>query len=159
MATGLDKIDRVILQVLSKNARVTLQEIANVSSLSRPTIHDRLKKLIQQGYVHGYHMDIDWARMGYAVLAWVALQTEQGNASSHVLEDLGKIPEVESAYLVAGRFDCLVKLRAMNHDHLQRVLFDNIGCIRGFHRAETMVVLTSPLENDMSRLLGVSESQ
>ncbi|PSR34115.1 MAG: Lrp/AsnC family transcriptional regulator [Sulfobacillus benefaciens] len=155
----LDEVDRVILKTLSENARASLQEIANTLGMSRATIHERLKKLNQQGYVRGYKADIDWPRLGYSVVAWVALQTEQGEASYHVLDDLGKIPEVESAYMVAGRFDCLVKLRATDHGHLQRLLFDHIGRIRGFHRAETMVVLSAPLENNVSRLLEESDPE
>lgn len=157
MAGNLDQVDLVILKMLSENARVSLQEIANVLGMSRATIHERLKKLNQNGCVRGYKVDVDWSLLGYPVVAWVALQTEQGEASYFVLDDLGNIPEVESAYMVAGRFDCLVKLRAKNHEHLQRLLFDYVGRIRGFHRAETLVVLSSPLENNIGRLLNADE--
>ncbi len=150
---GLDDIDRVILKMLSENARVSLQDIATALGMSRATIHERVKKLNANGYVRGYKADLDWALLGYPVVAWVALQTEQGSASYFVLDDLGEIPEVESAYMVAGRFDCLVKIRATGHEHLQRLLFDRVGMIRGFRRAETLVVLSAPLENEVGRLL------
>ncbi len=55
----LDEVDRVILKTLSENARASLQEIANTLGMSRATIHERLKKLNQQGYVRGYKADID----------------------------------------------------------------------------------------------------
>lgn len=153
MAVMLDEVDRVILQALSENARMSLQEIANRLGMSRATIHERMKKLLQNGFLKGFRADIDWALLGFPVVAWVALQTEQGDASYYVLDDLEKIAEVESAYMVTGRFDCLVKLRAKDHQDLQRLLFDKVGRIRGFRRAETMVVLSAPLEHNGGRLL------
>jgi DNA-binding Lrp family transcriptional regulator len=143
----LDQQDRRILEFLVANARVSFQDIARELGVSRATVHERVKKMAQLGIIQGYHAAVNWSLVGYPVTALIALQTEQGQASYSVLEDLAKIREVESAYLVAGRFDCIVKVRAESHEHLQAVLFDLIGKIRGFHRAETMVVLTTPLEN------------
>jgi len=147
----VDHIDRTILNHLSQNARISFQDIAEELGVSRATIHERVKRMVHAGVIKGYRAEIDWTLLGYPVVALVALQTEQGQASYYVLEDLSKIKEVEQAYLVAGRFDCLVKIRAHNHEHLQRVLFDQIGQIRGFRRAETMVVLSTPLENNFLR--------
>ncbi|MCY0878952.1 MAG: Lrp/AsnC family transcriptional regulator [Firmicutes bacterium] len=146
----IDQQDRRILEFLMANARVSFQDIAQELGVSRATVHERVKKLTQLGVIQGYHAAINWSLLGYPVTALIALQTEQGQASYSVLEDLAKIREVESAYLVAGRFDCIVKVRAESHEHLQVVLFDLIGKIRGFHRAETMVVLTTPLENHLT---------
>jgi Lrp/AsnC family transcriptional regulator for asnA, asnC and gidA len=146
-------VDRVILRSLLLNARTPLQDIANRLSVSRTTVHQRLRRLQKHGYVRKYKLDIDWSRLGYPLVAWVALQTEQGEGPNYVLDKLSKIPEVKAAYMVVGRFDFLVELRATDHKHLQHLLFDHIGRIRGFHRAETMVVLSAPLENKISRLL------
>ena len=143
----LDATDQFILQHLSANARISFQEIADALGVSRATIHERVKRMVQSGVIKGYHTEIDWIKLGYPVAALVALQTEQGQQSYHVLEDLARIAEVENAYLVTGRFDCVIKLRAKNHEHLQHILFDEIGQIRGFRHAETMVVLSTPLEN------------
>lgn len=144
----LDVVDQGILRRLATNARTSFQDVAVELGVSRATIHERVKRMVQGGIIRGYRAEIDWIRLGYPVVALVALQTEQGQASYHVLEDLSSIEEVENAYLITGRFDCLVKVRARNHEHLQAVLFDRIGLIRGFRHAETMVVLSTPLENN-----------
>lgn len=144
----VDGTDQRILQYLSTNARISFQEIAHGLGVSRATVHERVKRMVQSGVIKGYRTEIDWVKLGYPVVALVALQTEQGQQSYYVLEDLSRIQEVENAYLITGRFDCLVKLRAQNHEHLQHILFDQIGQIRGFRHAETMVVLSTPLENN-----------
>ena len=148
----MDEADRVIVQALSKNARVSLQVVADQLGLSRATVHERVRKLTSAGALRGFRAEVDWAALGFLVMAWVALQTEQGGSSYQVLEDLARIKEVDAAYLVTGRFDCLVKIRARDHRDLQRVLFDELGKVGGFRRAETMVVLSTPFENKVEEL-------
>lgn len=152
---GLDHIDHVILSTLSRNARSSLQDIASQLGIARATVHERVKKLTQSGILQGFHARIDWSKLGFTVVAWVALQTEQGGEAYNVLDDLLAIPEVDAAYMVTGRFDCLVKIWAQSHESLQKVLFDQIGHIRGFRRAETMVVLSTPLDNHTPQLLDI----
>lgn len=149
----LDATDRFILSALARNARSSLQDIASQLGVSRATVHERIKKLTQSGILKGFQAVIDWPSLGYPVMAWVALQTEQGDQAYNVLDDLAKIPEVDSAYMVTGRFDCLVKVWAEDHESLQRLLFDKLGGIRGFRRAETMVVLSTPLQHHTPNLL------
>ena len=145
---SLDAVSQGIVRHLLANARASYQDMADELGVSRATIFERVKRLVQSGVIKGYHATIDWSLIGYPVVALVALETEQGQASYSVLEDLSKIWEVENAYLIAGRFDCLVKIHAKHHEHLQHILFQKIGQIRGFRRAETMVVLSAPLENN-----------
>lgn len=148
----MDEADRVIVQSLAKNGRGSLQVVADQLGLSRATVHERVRKLTNAGVLRAFRADVDWTALGFHVMAWVALQTDQGKSSYQVLDDLAQIKEVDAAYLVTGRFDCLVKIRARDHQDLQRVLFDELGKVGGFRRAETMVVLSTPFENKVDAL-------
>ncbi|HBQ94994.1 MAG: Lrp/AsnC family transcriptional regulator [Firmicutes bacterium] len=142
----LDHIDRQILVIMQDNARIPLQELADRVGVSRPTMHDRVKKLVQRGYISKFHTDIDPDHMGYPVLAWVGLLTEQGESAHRTLDELREIPEIEAAYVVTGHFDILVKVRAQTNSHLQRILFEKIDRVFGFQRSETMIVLSAAVE-------------
>lgn len=142
----LDHVDRRILSIMHDNARIPLQELADRIGVSRPTMHDRVKKLVQRGYISKFHTEVNPEQMGYPVLAWVGLLTEQGESAYKTLEELKSIPEIEAAYVVTGRFDVLVKVRAQTNSHLQKILFEKIDRVSGFQRSETMMVLSAAVE-------------
>lgn len=151
----LDTIDLVILKALQENARSSYQDIATQVGVSRVTVHERIRKLLESGIIEGFHARVNARRIGYPVTAIVGLITIQGNEAYRTIEELKQLPEVEEILVVAGRYDYLVKVRAQDNEDLQQVLLTKIDQVYGFQRAETMVVLSSPVERcgiDMRRV-------
>lgn len=142
----LDGIDLAIMKTLQENARSSYQEIATRVGVSRVTIHERIRKLMESGIIEGFHARVNARRIGYRVTAIVGLNTIQGSEAYRTIEELRQLPEVEEIHVVTGRYDYLVKVRALDNEDLQRILFNKIDQVYGFQRAETMVVLSSPVE-------------
>jgi len=143
---SLDTIDLAILQILQENARCSYQEIANRLGVSRVTVYERVRKLVENGIIEGFYVRVNACRIGYPVTAIVGLITIQGKGSNHTIEELKQIPEVEEVHIVTGRYDYLLKVRAQDNENLQNILLNKIDQVYGFQRAETMVVLSSPVE-------------
>ena len=59
MAKNLDRIDRKILNILQKDARISIKDIANQVFLSSPAVLVRLKRLEEDGYIEGYHAQLN----------------------------------------------------------------------------------------------------
>lgn len=148
MQIDLDKTDLQIISILIDNSRIPLQELADRIGYSRVTISERVKRLREKGVISKYQSVIDSEMLGYTVLAWVGLSTVQGKEAYRTLEDLQQILEIESAYVVTGQFDILVKIRAKNNAHLQQILFEQVDQVYGFKRSETMVVLSAAVEKN-----------
>ena len=142
----LDAIDLAILGILQMNARTSYQEIAKKLGVTRATIHERVRKLTGNGIIDGFHARVNAGRIGYPVTAMVGLITIQGNESYRTIEELQQLTEVEEIHVVTGRYDYLVKVRARDNEDLQRILLEKIDQVYGFQRAETMVVLSTPVE-------------
>lgn len=156
----LDAMDLAIMKTLQENARSSYQDIATRVGVSRVTIHERIRKLIESGIIEGFHARVNARRIGYHVTAIVGLTTIQGSEAYRTMEELQQLPEVEEIHIVTGRYDYLVKVRALDNEDLQRILFNKIDQVYGFQRAETMVVLSSPVEKcgiDMRRVLNDSQ--
>jgi DNA-binding Lrp family transcriptional regulator len=136
----LDDLDREILRLLSQDARQSVRAIARHTQMSPGAISERIARLERAGVVLGYHAVVDPVALGFALEAIIAIQTEQGPSLADTLDRLMNLPEVESAQVVTGRWDLVVRVRARDHWHLRNIVLDKIWGFPGFRHSETMVV-------------------
>ncbi|MEM3402893.1 MAG: Lrp/AsnC ligand binding domain-containing protein [Candidatus Hadarchaeales archaeon] len=76
------------------------------------------------------------------VLAFVMIKVGTGaqmNWIRKVKEEVEKLPEVEEAHAIFGRYDVLAKIRAKDWAELTRIVGDKIRSIAGVHTTETFV--------------------
>lgn len=142
----LDRLDLAIARALERDSRVSLQELSRQLGASRPTVSERLARLVEQGVVRGFHARLDYHRLGYPITAFVGVSTQQSPSEVDVIAALERIPEVEEIHAVTGRIDLLLKVRAHSTEHLRQVLTFGIQDLPNVSRTETMIVLTSHLE-------------
>jgi len=60
----LDKKDEIILEMLSKDARVAVTEIAKRLGISNTATKKRISRLEKNGIIRGYRLDVDFQMMG-----------------------------------------------------------------------------------------------
>ena len=63
----LDPIDRHILAELQADGRMTNVELAKRVGISAPPCLRRVRTLEEQGFIRGYHADIDTRELGFEV--------------------------------------------------------------------------------------------
>ena len=67
----LDRVDWHILQLLQENGRFTYAEIGRAVGLSAPAVAERIHRLEEADLIEGYHAQINPAKVGLHVLAFV----------------------------------------------------------------------------------------
>ena len=74
----LDPIDRRILAELQANGRITNVELASRVGISAPPCLRRVRALEEQGFVRGFHADVDSRQLGFevSVFVMVGLQSQ-----------------------------------------------------------------------------------
>ncbi|MGB1696319.1 MAG: Lrp/AsnC family transcriptional regulator, partial [Paracoccaceae bacterium] len=74
----LDPIDRRILAELQADGRITNVELASRVGISAPPCLRRVRALEEQGFVRGYHADVDSRQLGFevSVFVMVGLQSQ-----------------------------------------------------------------------------------
>jgi Lrp/AsnC family transcriptional regulator, regulator for asnA, asnC and gidA len=65
MAERIDLKDRKILYELDKNSRLTLSELGKKVKLSKETVHYRIRRLIERGFILRFQAVISTNRLGY----------------------------------------------------------------------------------------------
>lgn len=136
----LEDIDRQILEILARNARLSVREIARRVGVAPGTVAERIGRFERRGVIRGYHAQIEPTALGYALEAIVGLQTIQGPSTDETLDRMMEIPEVEEAYVVTGQWDLVVRVRVRDHLHLRDVVVGRMWQIPVFRHSETMIV-------------------
>ena len=147
----IDKLDKQILQYLTKDARKPYTEIAKELIVSPGTIHVRVKKMEQIGIIKGTSLQVDYARLGYRFIAYIGLYLNRSAQAMEVLEDLKKVPEVTVAHLATGKFGVFCKVRCKDASHAKDIIFQ-LNNINGVFNTETMISLEECI-NSNARLM------
>lgn len=145
MAKDLDRVDREIVRLVAAQGRISHEEIARRVHVSRPAVHERVKRLERDGAIRGYRAVVDWAAVGLGLCAFVSVQVDHDQLAK-VLDRMFETstPEamVEECHRVTGQWCALLKVRAASTAALQRLL-DDIMSLDGVREVVTTIVLTS----------------
>ena len=81
----LDEIDRQILSDLQANGRMTNVELAQRAGISAPPCLRRVRSLENDGFIRGYHADLDAEKLGFEVIffALIGLTVFRGERRGH----------------------------------------------------------------------------
>lgn len=117
----VDELDADILKLMRAEPRIGISEVARRLEVARGTVQARLEKLVSRGVIASFGPEIDPARMGYPVLAFVFLELSQGRLDEAVAH-LREIPEVLEAHGTSGTRDLLCRIAAHDTEHLQHII-------------------------------------
>lgn len=108
----LDRYDRLLLEALQSDARLTGAELAERVALTISPCWRRVKRLEAAGYIRGYQAQLDPRRLGYGVTAFVSvmLDSHRLDIGQAFEEAVGGIPQIVACHNVSGRYDFLLEV-------------------------------------------------
>lgn len=147
----LDATDRKILRILQEDGRRSYRAIAEAVGLRAPSVHARVQRLEKEGYIRGYHADIDAERIGKTLTAYVSIGLEGGRKgdtprTDAVADQLRKDPDVVEVHAITGEDDLLIKIRTTDIRGLERLLLRSLEPLEGVRRTTTNIVVRSLFE-------------
>ena len=137
----IDDTDMRILGMLQVNARVSNAEIARQVNLAPSATLERLRKLEARGLVEGYGARLAPRPLGYGLLAFVFVRSDERVGDGTTGDQLAAIPEVQEVHHVAGEDCYLVKVRVADTDALGTLLRERIGAIKSVGSTRTTIAL------------------
>jgi DNA-binding Lrp family transcriptional regulator len=140
--TDFDRIDRDILTLLAKDARMTNKDLANAVGLSQSACLERVRRLNERGTIRGMHADVDPDAFGIGVQALVAVQLKRHTRSAvaRFEERALALPQVVALYHVTGGTDYLAHAVAQDMEHLRDFTLDAITSLPEVARVETSLL-------------------
>lgn len=116
----MDRIDKMILQILAEDSSITATDIASMVNLSIPAVNKRVQKLKQTGVIRKFTLQTDPEMVGKPISAYMLLVLQQGAKMETLMEYIQSDPDILECNGVTGEYDYLLKLCASNVAALQK---------------------------------------
>ena len=145
----IDTLDKKILNILSKNARMPFKDVAAECGVSRAAIHQRVQRLIEIGVILGSSFNINPKSLGYTTCTYVGITLERGNMYRDVAQQIAMIPEVVECHYTTGSYTMLIKLYATDNEQLMELLNDKLQNINGVVSTETLISLEQSIKREV----------
>jgi DNA-binding Lrp family transcriptional regulator len=144
-ASGLTKAETLLLDILRRDARRSVAEIARELGLARATVQERIRRLEEGGVIEGYTVRLNPAHSRSRVTAHTLVRIDARKADG-LYAELKKMSSVSGIYAISGEFDVLVVLQAETTAELDEAL-DILGRYDGVERTQTSIVLSVKYEH------------
>ena len=120
----LDPIDRKILSELQADGRMTNVELAKRVGISAPPCLRRVRTLEEQGFIRGYHADINARELGFEVqvFAMVGLDSQAESELAAFENRCRAWPLVRECHMLNGEVDFILKCVAPDLSSFQSFL-------------------------------------
>lgn len=145
----IDKLDKKILTIISKNARIPFKDVAAQCGVSRAAIHQRVQHMIDLGIIVGSGYEVNPKSLGFMTCTYVGITLEKGSMYKAVVTELNKIPEVVECHFTTGPYTMLVKLFARDNEHLMDLLNNKLQEIQGVNTTETLISLDQSIKKEV----------
>lgn len=145
--TKLDPRDIAILQVLSRDGRISKTALAERVGLSPTASWERLHKLEKAGLIEGYRAEIALRKLGPHITVFVAAElTGHTAANFRAFEAaVATHDEITACWALGGGFDYLLQIVTRDIDAYQRLIDTLLDNRIGLARYYTYIV-TKPVK-------------
>lgn len=145
----IDNLDKKILEIIMRNARIPSKDVALECGVSRAAIHQRIQRMIDMNVITGSGYRVNPKVLGYTTCTYIGVKLERGSMYRDVVPELEKIQEVVECHFTTGPYTMLIKLYARDNQHLMELLNDKIQHIPGVTATETLISLEQSMNREI----------
>lgn len=104
----LDKKDQKIITVLKENARASIREISKTTGVRPSTVHQRIKKMQQEGVIEGFTVRLNDDKVGEGFCVFMLIA---GTPERYLDAKFVKNRHIKGIYGITGEYDLLIKMK------------------------------------------------
>ena len=147
--SGIDRIDRKILQLLQRNGRISNADLAQAVNVSPATCHRRTQRLFDEGFVRGVRAEVAPEKLDRSALVIVGVVLDRSTPESFRTFEaaIKKLRFVLDCHLVAGDFDFFLKIRVRDISDFNKLHGDQLISLPGVRQTRTFFVMKEVVDN------------
>lgn len=138
----IDRIDWKILKEMQENARITFAELGRRIGLTTPAVIERVRKLEDAEIITGYRAQIDTAKVGLPITAFIRMSIV-GVEFKQIVDIANGTTEILECHRGTGGDSFIIKVAVSDVEHLQTI----IDKLTPYGVTTTSIVLSSPVKN------------
>jgi DNA-binding Lrp family transcriptional regulator len=140
---SLDRYDKLILDALQKDGRISNVQLAGMVSLSESACLRRVRALEGSGVIDRYAALVSQQKVGLSgnVFVHIGLHREEESELAAFEEAVKNIPEVMECFLMTGEFDYLLRVVVSDMADFERLHRDSLTRLPGVARVNSSVTI------------------
>lgn len=136
----MDEIDRELIILLQENSRITMTELSKKVNLSRPSVQERVNKLLEKGVIEAFTVIVNPKKIGRKVVFYIEISDLNLSYEEFVEIALSK-EAITEIHAVTGGANYIIKASTPDVDSMNELLEEFMG----YGKIITSIVLNSPL--------------
>ena len=145
----IDGIDKIILRLLTQDARTPIIAISKETGISGAAVNQRLKKLEKAEVISGSQIILNPKILGFKTMAFIGIYLDKAIRNPEAVKQLEQIDEVIECHYTTGNWSIFVKLLCRDNEHLMELLNKKIQSVEGVSRTETFISLQQQLDRQI----------
>lgn len=143
-AAVLDQVDRLIIEELQLNGRMTNAELADRVGIAASTCVARVRNLVARRIITGFTATVNPAVMGMnlQVLVSVSIRSGARQRISEFSDELRALPEVMQLFFLGGVEDFIIHLAARDSDHVRDFVMEHLSSHPAVSSTRTSIVFS-----------------
>ena len=124
-----DELDLKILSELVNDANISVPKLSEKIEINVSVVYSRIKRLINQGLIKKFTLEINESLLGYPIRAIVGCNINSKQRDK-ILQRITNLQEAREIVEITGRFDLLILLSAKSLDDLHLLVSKKSGANR-----------------------------
>lgn len=140
----LDEVDRLIVEELQLNGRITNAELAERVGIAASTCVARVRSLVSRKIITGFTAQVDPGVIGMGLQVLISVSIRSG-ARQRIIEfsnELRAYPEVLQVFFLGGVEDFIVHLAVRDSDHVRDFVTDHLSAHPAVSSTRTSIVFS-----------------
>jgi len=140
----MDDVDWKILELLQKDARIPLKEMATMLDLSQKEVSEHIKKLRKRNIIRGFKTSIDWRKTGKHIasaLIQVKVTPQERSGFSSICREISKDHRVKDVLVATGEYDLIVYVEGKDIYDLSNFVTEKLAPKKDVTGTYTHIVL------------------
>lgn len=135
----IDELDLQLINLLSRDARVSNRKVANELGVTEGTVRGRIKRLQQDGLI-AFTAITSFSMADKSRLAFISIQAEVVRVRE-IAQQISELPLITSVMITMGQSNILALCLFDELDQLVEIASDRILDVPGVHHVETSIAV------------------
>ncbi|WP_449281565.1 Lrp/AsnC family transcriptional regulator [Leucobacter sp.] len=140
----LDDLDYAVVEALSREPGLSNRGLADRLGIAESTCAYRVRRLRDAAVIGPRRLDLDYARLGYALRAVVLvfLARHSREVVDEFMAHMVQQPNVLNVMNLTGRYDFMVTVAVAGTEELRRFVLDHVTVLPSVRGTETHIVFS-----------------